>query len=125
MQTARYTGVNVLKVTEACGMYCMLDPINGNIVSCAIVERNHFRETIDTVPTMEKLNTRTNHHFTAGLYIITQLTVLRYGNYFNRLELTFRLRTRLLLVTKLPTFNWDTDLAPFCFDQKPVSLIFW
>ena len=31
-------------------MYCVLDPINGNVVSCAIVERNHFREKIDTVP---------------------------------------------------------------------------
>ena len=39
--TARYTGVNVLKemlmLTEAFGMYCVLDPIDGNVASCAIV----------------------------------------------------------------------------------------
>ena len=51
---ARYSGKNVLKdmlkLTEMCGMYCVLDPINAKVVSCAIVERNHFREQFDKVP---------------------------------------------------------------------------
>ena len=40
----------MLKLTEMCGMYCVLDPIYAKVVSCAIVERNHFREQFDKVP---------------------------------------------------------------------------
>jgi hypothetical protein len=51
---ARYSGKNILKdmlkLTELCGMYCILDPIDAQVVSCAIVERNHFREQFDKVP---------------------------------------------------------------------------
>jgi hypothetical protein len=49
---ARYSGVNVLEemlmLIELFGMYCVLDPIDGKVASCAIVERNHFRESFDT-----------------------------------------------------------------------------
>jgi hypothetical protein len=63
---ARYTGVNVLEemlmLIEAFGMYCVLDPIDGNVASCAIVKRNHFRESLnESVPSNQVQNEIPKH----------------------------------------------------------------